>query len=483
MLPARVFDNSTRVQSGVSGGRRGGAPAVLALLVSLAACALLDATPRACAADAPPAPPAEATPAPVPDDAEAAPQRFAIHGQITYVEQESGGFRAPYAGPNSLAPRSGAETVDATLFLGARLWSGAEFWLNPEIDQGFGLSNTLGVAGFPSGAAYKVGKSKPYFRLPRAFVRQTVDTGEATETVDASANQLAGSRSPDRWVLTVGKFGVTDVFDTNQYAHDPRADFLNWAAVDAGTFDYAADAWGFTIGAALEWYHEDWTLRAGLFDLSSVPNSEHLEPGGHEYQTIGEIERRYTLGGRAGRSLVTVYQSYGRMALLDDAVRAAQQSGLAVDPAAVREYRTRTGISLSLEQAVNEDVGLFARLGSGSGNVEAYEFTDIDRALELGTSVKGSRWSRAQDTVGLVLLNNRISATRQRYLDAGGLGILVGDGKLPHPGPEQVVETYYNAAVLRGVTVTLDYQWVNNPGYNRDRGPASIVALRVHAQF
>jgi hypothetical protein len=105
MLPARVFDNSTRVQSGVSGGRRGGAPAVLALLVSLAACALLDATPRACAADAPPAPPAEATPAPVPDDAEAAPQRFAIHGQITYVEQESGGFRAPYAGPNSLAPR------------------------------------------------------------------------------------------------------------------------------------------------------------------------------------------------------------------------------------------------------------------------------------------------------------------------------------------------------------------------------------------
>jgi high affinity Mn2+ porin len=310
-----------------------------------------------------------------------------------------------------------------------------------------------------------------------------VDTGEATETVDASANQLAGSRSPDRWVLTVGKFGVTDVFDTNQYAHDPRADFLNWAAVDAGTFDYAADAWGFTVGAALEWYHEDWTLRAGLFDLSSVPNSEHLEPGGHEYQTIGEIERRYTLGGRAGRSLVTVYQSYGRMALLDDAVRAAQQSGLAVDPAAVREYRTRTGISLSLEQAVNEDVGLFARLGSGSGNVEAYEFTDIDRALELGTSVKGSRWSRAQDTVGLVLLNNRISATRQRYLDAGGLGILVGDGKLPHPGPEQIVETYYNAAVLRGVTVTLDYQWVNNPGYNRDRGPASIVALRVHAQF
>lgn len=483
MLLARVFDNSARVRSPVHKRRRAGAPAVVALLLGLGGHALLEATPRVYAADAPPAPPATVILAPVPDGAESAPQRFAVHGQLTYVEQEIGGFHVPYAGPNSLAPNSGAETVDATLFLGARLWSGAEFWLNPEIDQGFGLSNTLGVAGFPSGAAYKVGKSKPYFRLPRAFVRQTVDTGEAVEAVEASANQLAGTRSPDRWVVTVGKFGVTDVFDTNQYAHDPRADFLNWAAVDAGTFDYAADAWGFTIGAAVEWYREDWTLRAGLFDLSSVPNSEHLEPGAHEYQTIGEMERRYTLGGRVGRSLVTVYRSYGRMALLDDAVRAAEQSGLAVDPAAVRQYRTRTGISLSLEQAVNEDTGLFARLGSASGNVEAYEFTDIDRALELGTSVKGSHWSRAQDTVGVVLLNHRISATRQRYLDAGGLGILVGDGKLPHPGPEQIVETYYNAAALPGVTVTLDYQWVNNPGYNRDRGPASIVALRVHAQF
>ena len=203
-------------------------------------------------------------------------ERFAIHGQMTYTVQATDGFNAPYSGPNSLSPARNDETADATLFLGAKLWRGAEFWINPEIDQGFGLDNTLGVAGFPSGEAYKVGAYHPYFRLSRAFLRQTIDEGGEQESVDAVANQLGGSRNADRWVFTVGKFSVVDIFDNNQYAHDPRNDFLNWAAVDAGSFDYAADAWGYTVGAAAERYQGAWTVRAGVFDGSNVPNSVHL---------------------------------------------------------------------------------------------------------------------------------------------------------------------------------------------------------------
>src|ERR1039457_908186 len=209
-------------------------------------------------------------------------EQFAIHAQATYVEQETDSFPAPYAGPNSLSTDNGRETIDATLFLGARLWPGAQVWVTPEIDQGFGLDNTLGVAAFPSGAAYKVGSDKPYLRLSRAFIRQTINLDDAREAVEATANQLGGARSQNRWEFTFGKFGVTDVFDTNQYAHDPRSDFLNWAAIDAGTFDYAADAWGFTVGAAAERYQGAWTLRAGLFDLSNIPNSQHLDPVAHE---------------------------------------------------------------------------------------------------------------------------------------------------------------------------------------------------------
>ena len=415
--------------------------------------------------------------------AETGGEAFAVHGQFTYVEQNTDSFSAPYAGANSLSPSQGRETTDATLYLGARLWSGAELWVTPELDQGFGLDDTLGLAAVSSGEAYKVGKHAPYLRLPHAFVRQTIDESGEVEAVAPDLTQLGGSHSADRWVVTLGKFAVTDIFDANQYAHDQRNDFLNWAAIDAGSFDYAADAWGFTVGAAVEWYRGSWTLRAGVFDLSNVPNSPHLDPGGHEFQLDAEIEKRYAVRDQAGRLLLTMFDTRGRMGLLDEAVQLAAATGGPVDIAAVRRYRSRLGASLDLEQALAADVGLFARVGKAAGNVEAYEFTDIDRAVSAGLSIKGSAWHRPEDTVGVVALVDGISAERERYLNAGGLGILVGDGKLPHPGSERIAETYYRLAVFSQAQLSLDYQWVKNPAYNTDRGPVSIFAVRVHAQF
>jgi high affinity Mn2+ porin len=410
-------------------------------------------------------------------------ERFAIHGQLTYVEQETDSFTAPYRGPNSLSPNSGRETVDATLFIGSRLWPGAEGWVVPELDQGFGLDNTLGVAGFPSGEAYKVGKNEPYLRLPRAFVRQTVNLDGAEEVVEAAPDQLGGTRSADRWVFTVGKFAVTDIFDTNQYAHDPRSDFFNWSVIDAGTFDYAADAWGFTVGVAAERYEGSWTLRAGVFDLSNIPNSPHLEPGFHEFQIDAEIEKRYELFGQTGRVLVTGFDSRARMALLDQAIALAEATGTTPDPANVRRYRSRLGASLDLEQPLSPDLGVFARVGKAAGNVEVYEFADIDRSLQVGAAIDGRRWHRTGDTIGVAAIDNGISAVREQYLNAGGLGILIGDGRLPHPGAEQIIETYYSFAARSWAHLGLDYQWVKNPAYNTDRGPVSIFAVRLHAQF
>jgi high affinity Mn2+ porin len=418
-----------------------------------------------------------------PDASSTPDERFAVHGQATYVEQDTDNFRAPYRGPHSLTPDSGRETSDLTLYLGARLWRGAEAWISPEIDQGFGLDNTVGLAAFSSAEAYKVGSNAPYLRLPRLFIRQTLDTGTERESVEGIANQLAGTRSLDRWVFTVGKFSVTDVFDTNQYAHDPRMDFLNWAAVDAGSYDYAADAWGYTVGAAAERYIGSWTFRAGVFDLSLVPNSPHLEPAFHFFQMDAEIEKRYSLFGKTGRILFTVWDSRGRMGLLDQAIALGLATDTPPDTAKVRQYRSRIGGSFDLEQPVTDNFGLFARFGKAQGNVEVYEFTDIDRSREIGGSLKGTRWHRPGDTLGLVFLDDGISAEREEYLNLGGLGVLVGDGKLPHPGPEQVVESYYSIAVFSWAQLSADYQYVKNPAYNRDRGPVSIWALRLHMQF
>jgi high affinity Mn2+ porin len=422
------------------------------------------------------------------DDASAGPdivpQIWAVHGQATFVDQAALAFHSPYKGPNSLDPGTqGRETFDATLYAGVRPWSGAEIWINPEIDQGFGLSNTLGVAGFPSGEAYKVGRSSPYFKLQRLFVRQTIDLGGASEKVDPDLNQLSGRRAADRLVFTVGKIGVGDIFDTNDYAHDPRRDFMNWSLIDAGSFDYAADAWGYTYGAAAEWYVGRWAVRAGVFDLSTVPNSEKLETNFSQFQTDVALEERHQLSGRPGKIEITGFLSRGRMGRFDDAVRLAQVTGQPADIAAVRHYQSRAGLSFNLQQEVADGIGVFVHGGVADGDVEPYEFSDIDQTIAAGASFNGKHWGRPDDTFALAGVINAISRAHERFLDAGGLGILVGDGKLPHPGPEHVLETYYELALIKPVQLTLDYQFIVNPGYNRDRGPISVLTVRLHSQF
>ncbi len=411
-------------------------------------------------------------------------QAWAVHGQATFVDQGNLAFTSPYRGPNSLDPgMRGRETADVTLYVGFRLWTGAEAWADPELDQGFGLSDTLGIAGFPSGEAYKIGQSTPYIKLPRLFLRQTIDLGGAPEPVDADLNQLRGSHTADRLVITIGKFAVTDIFDNNSFAHDPRHDFLNWSVIDTASFDYAADAWGYTYGATVEWYVGRWTARVGGFDLSTIPNTTSLERDFSEFQLIAELEERHKIAGRNGKIEITGFVSRGRMGSFSDAIRLAEATGRPADIAAVRRYQGRPGISFNLEQDVTDDLGVFAHGGVDDGTKETYEFTDIDRTLAGGASLKGQRWGRPGDTVGLALVANGISRVHEEFLNAGGLGILVGDGKLPHPGTESIVETYYDVPVRKVAHVSLDYQFVNNPGYNRDRGPVSIFAVRLHAQF
>ena len=407
-----------------------------------------------------------------------------FHGQATFLEQAYPAIRSPYQGANSLpGGGQGRETSDASLFAGMRLWRGAELWINPEIDQGFGLANTLGVAGFPSGEAYKVGQTYPYARLPRAFIRQTIDLGGESEKVEAGTSQFAASQTANRLVLTVGKFSVVDIFDFNKYAHDPRNDFINWAVVDTGTFDYAAEAWGYTYGAAAEWYQGNWTLRGGLFDLSIVPNSPDLDPSFSQFQWVGEIERRYELWGHPGKIAVTGFLTRGRMGSFADAIALAAVTGGTPSTASVRQYQSRGGVGANIEQEITSNLGAFIRAGWADGNVEPFEFTDIDRTVAAGLSASGKLWARPDDTIGVAGVINGISGVHQAYLNAGGLGILVGDGQLPHPGLEQIIEAYYSYALSSAMKVSFDYQFIANPGYNTDRGPVNVFAGRFHAAF
>ena len=431
--------------------------------------------------------PAEASAAPNagPAGAEAAaPEAWNLYGQATFVKQYHPGFTSPYQGTNSLSPVSnGEETTDATLFLGVRLWEGGALYINPEIDQGFGFDDTLGLAGFSSGEAYKIGKAEPYFRLPRAFIRQRYDLGGDAATLSPGANELGGVQTADNLVLTIGKFSVVDIFDNNSYAHDPRGDFLNWSIIDAPAFDYAADSWGYTVGAAAEWTRSWWTLRGGFFDLSNIPNSSSLEPGFKEFALVGEFEGRYEFQGHPGKIKVLGFANYARMGSYTDAVQLGAATHTIPSTALVRHYAWRPGIEFNLEQEIHPDLGAFARVSFNDGSKEAYEFTDVNQSGSAGLSLKGTGWNRAEDVVGLAFVANGLSVAARSYFAAGGLGILIGDGRLPHYRTEDILETYYSMRLSEHFTVAADYQYVTNPAYNHDRGPVSIFSVRIHAEF
>ena len=412
------------------------------------------------------------------------PESWAIHGQATFVDQYHPAFRSPYRGRNSLDPGSrGNETVDVTLFAGVSPWAGGEAWANVEMDQGFGLSGTFGVAAFPSAEAYKVGSAEPYGRLHRLFFRQTFDLGGDQQAVEGQANQLAGSRSSDNLIITLGKFSVTDIFDNNTYAHDPKGDFLNWAIVDAGAYDYAADAWAYTYGGAAEWSFDSWTLRGGVFDMSKIPNGRELETDFSQFEMVGEAERRISLFGHDGKIKLLGFLNRANMGKYSDAVSLARATSTLPNVALVRHYRSRAGGSLNVEQGLTDDLGFFLRASMDDGGRESYEFTDISKSLSTGLSLKGASWDRKDDTVGLALEVAGISTAARSYLAAGGLGVLVGDGRLTGYGAEAVVETYYDVQIVKGVNAALDYQFIANPGYNTDRGPVSVLGLRLHGEF
>jgi high affinity Mn2+ porin len=415
---------------------------------------------------------------------------FNFHAQFTFTWQGYPAMHAPVQGPNSLpASGEGRETADATLYAGMRLWQGAELWINPEIDQGFGLANTHGVAGFPSAEAYKIGQDYPYARLDRYFVRQTIDLGGESEKVEADQNVFAGSQTANRLVFTVGRFGITDLFDTNKYANNSKTDFLNWTVINAGTFDYVGDGWGFTYGAAAEWYQDRWTLRGGIFDTSFTPAggasplAGFLDDSFAQFQLVGEIEERHELWGQPGKLRITGYVTRGRAGSFQDAIDLAAITGMPADITAVRTYTSRPGVSLNLEQQVSETLGVFARAGWADGNIEPWDFTDVDRTVSGGISLTGKDWGRPNDTIGVAGVINAITGVHQAFLNAGGLGILVGDGTLPHPGLEQILETYYSYALSDSTHLTFDYQLIVNPAYNTDNGPVNVFTGRFHWQF
>ncbi|TNC13517.1 porin [Methylobacterium terricola] len=429
-------------------------------------------------------------PAEVAEDAPASRDtgRYSFHGQTTFVNQGVPGFRAPYRGENSLVPHQAQATTTATLFLGVKLTDSTELYYNPEFSQGFGLSRTLGVAGFVNGEAQKAGAPFPKLRSNRYFVRQTFGLGGATEDVPDGVNQVAMTRDVERITVVAGKFALGDFFDGNVYAHDPRVDFMNWSIWGSSAWDFPANLPGFTQGVMAEYNRADFALRAAYTQVPKQPSNDVLDPRVFERAgTNIEFEERHVLPGleQPGKLRIGLFSNVGNTANYRQVV-ALTQGGIYDDindaASATRRPRRKTGAYINLEQALTPDLGLFARASVSDGRNESLSFTDIDRSLSGGLSLKGTAWERPADTVGIGAAINGLSPSHRAFFANGGLGLLIGDGRLNY-APERALETYYALSLTKAVTLSLNYQLVVNPAYNRDRGPANFFGTRLHADF
>ncbi len=403
-------------------------------------------------------------------------QTWDFHFQSTLIGQGVLPFSAAYSGPNSLEPHGEfKDTFSLDVTARARLWRGGEFFSDVLAWQGYGLSKTTGVAGFPNGEAYRVGKTYPDAVISRVYFRETISMGgEGGSTADhpAAPADLNGGRL----TITVGHFSAVDVFDKNSYANDPRTQFLNWALVSNGAWDYPANSLGFTNGASAELDLRSWSARAGVFQVSRVANALRLDWNLlHAWSGVGEIEKRHSFSAHPGAVRLLAYKERGHLGSYQESLGDSRN----ISANGQLGFRTKYGFGINAEQEIRKDLGVFVRLGWSDGKNQVWEFTDVDRTASAGISLKGGTWRRAGDTVGLAAMMNGISAVHRQFLAAGGLGITVGDGKLDY-GDEKILEAYYSFATRWNVWVSPDFQFVANPAYNHDRGQASIFALRLH---
>jgi high affinity Mn2+ porin len=407
-----------------------------------------------------------------------APERWSLHFQATSIGQHHGSFPSRYEGQNSLPSHpENRVSLTATIFLAYRVNSWTELVVDPEIAGGKGFGQVTGIAGFPNGEIPRVGSATPTPYVARAYLRNAWGFCRDSEIVGSGANQLRKKVPACRFTAITGRFAITDFFDNNTYSHDPRRQFMNWALMSNGAWDYPSDVRGYSIGSVQELTMRGWSLRSAVV-------MEPTEANGATYDTrvaknrgvAVEWEKRYQPTGHAGALRVLAFLNRERAGTFRDALLADGVTDLA---ATRRPGTKKYGFGVNVEQEIARDIGAFARYGWSDGKTEAWAFTQIDRSVSGGISLAGRLWKRTGDNIGVAAVRNYLSGDDRRFLAAGGMGFIVGDGKLNY-APESIAEAYYAWHAVRDWTFTLDYQRIVNPAYSRDRGPVSVGSLRLH---
>jgi len=430
-----------------------------------------------------------------------------LYGQFTYIANHKFAFHAKYTNldgsVNSLVPSTEQGfTMTFTPFLGLKLWRGGEAYFVPEVAASHPFSGLHGIGGsIQNFELQKDSSESPRLYRSRTILRQTIGLGGNRVTKESEPMQLATAVSSRRVVLTAGTFSVLDIFDRNDVTWDPRQTFLNMAFMTHASWDFAADARGYSVGAAAELYWDAWALRIGRMAPPKNPNQQALAIDfAHQYSDSFELEHDHVLFGQPGAARLLAYRNREVIGRFNDAIAAYETDPIgknakactgynygsgnvaAPDLCWVRKPNTKAGIGINLEQYVAKDVGLFFRAMISDGRSEVDAFTSADRSLSFGSVAKGSAWQRPLDVTGIGFASSWVSNAHARYLAMGGIDGFVGDGALAK-ATECVIDLFYSVNLLKAIWLSADYQHLWNPGFNADRGPIDIISGRVHTEF
>jgi high affinity Mn2+ porin len=407
-----------------------------------------------------------------------------LGAQFTGIYQHLYPFDSPYSGRNSLqASGDNGFTHTYGIYFGSQVTQRLQAYLDVEMARGHGISNATGLGGNTNGDVIRQGTAnlgqEPY--LARAFLRYVIPLSGEKEAKERSQDQLAVQEATRRFEIKFGKMALPDDFDLNRYANNTRTQFLNWGLFNNTAWDYAADTRGYSNGILFAYIAPDWALRLGSYQMPTQANGNVLD--GDLLKARGD-NLEFTLGSETVIRFLA-YQNQGRLGDYTDALIVARVSGSVPDITHDdRRGRRKYGFGVNLEQPLADEgeTGMFMRLGWNDGRTESFAFTEVDRHASLGAQVSGVHWNRGADRLGIAYLFHALSSPHRNYLAAGGSGFLLGDGQLNY-GYEQIAEAYYRVQFGRYVQLSPDFQYIRNPGYNRDRGPAKAISLRLRLNY
>ena len=416
-----------------------------------------------------------------------------LAAQYTFIEQRQSALESPYAGRLSLHPDGDRQGTHTMGFYGG--WAPlpwAQFYLDTEKFMGAGVSDATGLGGLANGDVIRAGVPglKKQFYIARAYARFMLPLGATVASVARGQDQIPGTEALRRIELKLGQMSVADDFDRNSYANSARTQFLNWSLWNNTAWDFAANTRGYTDGLVAAYVSPLWSLRYGLYRMPLYANGQTMETLLRARQQDLELTLSPADVGTVVRLLA--YRNTARMGDYAQALAIAAAAGTTPDVAANdRQGRHKSGFGVNAEQPLADggDTGVFARMGWQDGRTEDFAFTEVDRQASAGAQLSGVHWQRSDDRAGVAAVIDGLSAAHRAYLAAGGSGFLLGDGALNY-AHEEILEAYYRAqwtwrrgAFALRAQLSPDFQYIQNPGYNQDRGPVRFYALRLHLEY